>query len=107
MISTNSDNNGNMKSLELEAAIAEPILMACLEGCSICELSCKAQTMLPLPHSVLKKYVFHLIDYGLLSYNGQRQVYMIEKGGLDLLHLIKREKKLARVNSEDIVITIE
>ena len=100
------DNNNHMKSLELEAAIAEPILMACLEGCSICELSCKAQAMLPLPYTVLKKYIFHLINYELLSYNGQRQVYVTEEGGLDLLYLINKEKKMAMVNSEDIVITI-
>ena len=96
-----------MKSPKLQAAIAEPISMACLEECSICELSCKIQTMSPLPYSVLKKYIFHLINYELLSYNGQRQAYIIEEGGLDLLYVINKEKKKAMVNSEDIVITIE
>ncbi len=100
-------NNNSKKSPTLQAAIVEPILMACLEECSVCELSCKIQTILPLPYSLLKKYLFYLINYDLLSYNGQRQVYIIEEGGLDLLHMINKEKKTAMVDSEDIVITIE
>jgi hypothetical protein len=34
-------------------------------------------------------------------------VYITEVGGLDLLHMIYKEKEMAMVDSEDIVITIE
>ena len=42
-----------------------------------------------------------------MSYDGQRQLYITEDGGLDLLYVINKEKKMAMANSEDIVITIE
>jgi predicted transcriptional regulator len=32
-----------------------------------------------------KKYLFYLIDYDLISYNGQRQTYSIKDKGLEVL----------------------
>ncbi len=66
------------------------------------------QRTLPLlSHKILKKYLFYLINYELVSYNGQRKSYLTEDGGLDLLQTIDKEKKMSMVDSEDIVITIE
>lgn len=36
--------------------------------------------------------LFYLIDYDLISYNGQKQVYKIEQGGLELLSGIMENK---------------
>ena len=65
------------------------------------------QRLIPLPYDVLKKYLFFLINYDLLSYNGKSQVYLTEEWGFDMLDAINREKRISKVNSKDIVITIE
>ena len=97
----------NIKSPKLKAMIVEHVLITCIEGISICDLSLKIQRILPLPYRYLKRYLFYLINYELVSYDGQRQLYITEDGGLDLLYVIYKEKKMAMANSEDIMITIE
>jgi hypothetical protein len=96
-----------MKSPKLKAMIVESILIYCVNGASISELVLEMQRIMPLPYDSLKKYLFYLISYEILSYDGQRQVYVIEDGGYDLLDTINREKRKTMVNSEDIMITIE
>lgn len=83
--------------------------MLCIYGISIYDLPIEIQRMmpLPLPCKTLKKYLFYLISYELLSYDGQRQIYMTEDGGLDLLYKIHQEKQNTFAISEDITITIE
>jgi hypothetical protein len=87
--------------------IVEPILISCINGISICKLSMEIQRLIPLPYDALKKYLFFLINYDLLSYNGKSQVYLTEEWGFDMLVAIDREKRISKVNSKDIVITIE
>ncbi len=99
--------NNNIKSPKLKAEIVESILVSCINGVPISELSSIIQKILPVPSKTLKKYLFYLINYELVSYNVQKQSYLTEDGGLDLLHMIHKEKKMTIVNSEDIVITIE
>lgn len=100
--------HSSLKSPKLKAAILEHVLLSCINGISIGELLFEMQRTLPLlSHKTLKKYLFYLINYELVSYNGQRKSYLTEDGGLDLLQMINKEKKMAMVDSEDIVITIE
>ena len=100
-------HNKNSKSTELLAIIIEPILILCIKGSTIYELKTKMQRVIPLPNTILKKYLFYLIDYNLISYNGHEGVYFIEYGGFDLLFVIERERKTTLENIEDIVITLE
>ena len=96
------------KKEKLKAAILEYVLLSCINGISIGELLFEMQRTLPLlSHKTLKKYLFYLINYELVSYNGQKKSYLTEDGGVDLLQMISKEKKMAMVDSEDIVITIE
>jgi hypothetical protein len=105
MIFTNS--NKSLKSPEFQAVIVEAILQSCITGSYIYELIDVIERIIPSPYNTLRKYLFHLINYELISYNGQKQIYMIEDGGLDLLDWIKREKIIMAACSEDIIITIE
>jgi predicted transcriptional regulator len=108
MSSINDKNNiKSIKSPKLQGVIVEPILVYCINGISICELSFEIQRVIPLPYKALKKYLFYLINYELLSYDGQRQIYITEDVGLDLLDKIGEEKRITMINSEDIVITLE
>jgi hypothetical protein len=99
----------NKNSPKLKASIIEPILLLCINGISIYELPIEIQKImpLPLPCKTIKKYLFYLISYGLVSYDGQRQIYMTEDGGLDLLYEIHQEKQNTFAISEDITITLE
>ncbi|MDQ6723893.1 MAG: hypothetical protein M3Z01_06485 [Thermoproteota archaeon] len=99
--------NKGLKSPKLQAVIVEPILVSCIYKISIYDLVNEMQRILPLLSNKLKKYLFHLINYELISYNGQKQVYIIEDGGLDLLYMIKREKEMTMSDSNDIIITLE
>ncbi|HEY6536022.1 MAG TPA: hypothetical protein VIY08_09570 [Candidatus Nitrosocosmicus sp.] len=95
------------RSPKLKASIIEPILLLCINGISIYELPIEIHGMSPLPCKTLKKYLFYLVSCELVSYNGQRQIYVTEDGGLDLLYKIHQEKQKTLATSEDIIITIE
>ena len=43
--------------------------------------------------TILKKYLFYLIDFDLISYSGQMRVYLIKDKGLELLSRIMMENK--------------
>jgi hypothetical protein len=60
----------------------------CIRGATFDDL----MQLMPLSSSeLLKKYLFFLIDYGLISYNGQKQVYMIKDRGLETLFRIRKK----------------
>ena len=99
--------NNPRRSPRLKAAIIEPILLLCIKGISIYELSFEIQRILPLPYNTLKKYLFYLVSYELVSYDGQRKIFLTEDGGLDLLHKICQEKQNTLINNQDITITID
>ncbi|MDQ4074540.1 MAG: hypothetical protein M3162_09610 [Thermoproteota archaeon] len=97
-----------MKSPKLQGVIVENILLSlCKKELSISELSLELQKKIHLQDKTFKKHLYHLIDYELVSYSGQRKKYKIEEGGVDLLDRIDMEKNKAMVDIEDIVITIE
>jgi predicted transcriptional regulator len=101
------NGNKSSKSPEFPAVIIERILQSCIYGSYIYELGNVIQSINSSSHDTLKKYLFHLIEYELISYDGQKQMYIIADEGLDLLDWITREKMNLDVNSEEIIITIE
>ena len=85
--------SNNKRSPKLKASVIEPILLICINGVSIYELLFEMQGILPVPYKILKKYFFYLVSYELVSYNGKRQIFVTEDGGLDLLYKIHKEKQ--------------
>lgn len=102
-----------IKSPRLRGAIVENILLSLLlhplQKISVSDLLSDMKRRLPLISSkTIKKYFVYLVDYELISYNGQIHSYKIEKNGLDLLFFIKKEKeRLTISDSNDLTITIE
>ena len=97
-----------IKSPKLQGSIIETILrLLAFKELSIFELTFAIQAKMPLPYRTLKKYLVYLIEYDLVSYSGKTQLYSIECGGYDLLDKIIIEKKIAMIDNEDILITIE
>jgi hypothetical protein len=69
--------------------IVEGILLLCLKGSTFDDL----MQLMPLSSpELLKKYLFYLIDYDLIFYNGQRQVYLIKDKGFEVLFRIMENK---------------
>jgi hypothetical protein len=73
--------------------IVEYILSLCAEETTFDDLM---QLMISSSPTILKKYLFYLIDYDLISYSGQKQVYLIKDKGLELLFRIMMENKTVR-----------
>lgn len=87
-------NSNIIKSPKLQGAIVENILLLlCKKELAIDDLSSEIQRKMQLSHKHLKKYMVHLIDYELVTYNGQRKVFLIEDEGFELLDWINREKE--------------
>jgi hypothetical protein len=100
-------HNNDSKSPVLQAVIIEPILISCINKASFYVLALAIQKMIPISIIEIKKYLFYLVDYGLVSYNGLQQVFTIEEGGFGLLDMIDREKRQEKINLKDITITFE
>jgi hypothetical protein len=105
----NNNNNFIIKSPKLKSVIVENVLeLLYLKDFTIFELLSELQRRLPLfSYKSLRKYLVYLVDYDLILYYGQRQVYTIEYNGLDLLNWISKEKKRLLADTEDITITME
>jgi predicted transcriptional regulator len=95
-----------IKSQELEAIIVEQILALCFDGARFNELVDATQRV-AFSGRVLKIYLFYLIEYGIISYQGKKQVYVITWEGLNLLSMIDIEKRIRRSDIEDVVICLE
>jgi predicted transcriptional regulator len=100
-------HNKDIKSPELKASIVEPLLTICIKGLSIFEISWKIQTMMVLPYIIIKRYIFYLIDYEVMRYDGQKQIFTTTYEGHNLLDMIDKEKKQENNDINDIIITFE
>ncbi|MGN6821383.1 MAG: hypothetical protein ACTHJ7_01180 [Candidatus Nitrosocosmicus sp.] len=91
-IKDNTNNNSIKRSPRLKGEIVENIILLLrLKEYSVSDLLFEIKRKLPLTsYSTLKKYLIYLADYELISYNGQRKVYLIECNGLDLLYWINK-----------------
>ena len=77
------------KSLKLEAELVEVILQACANETTFSELS-YLLAYAYLRRDILKRYLFFLIEYDLVSYRGCDKVFVITKKGWDLLSTASR-----------------
>ncbi len=101
------DNKNHVKLYKLKGIIVEEILLYCINYTSILELLFEIQRIKPLPSSYVKLYLFYLIDYGFISYNGQKHMLLTEKKGFELLYEINKKKKVAIAGSEDIELILK
>ena len=100
-------NIKNIEWPELQGAIIEPLLTSCLKKSSFNDIAYSIQKIMQISFRDLKRYLFYLIEYGLVSYDGQNQKFTIEDGGFDLLDMINEEKIQERTDINDITITFE
>ena len=96
-----------IKSPELQAVIVEQILVVCVNRIRFNELFDTIRKITSFSRYILKKYLFHLIEYGIISYKGENQVYVITRTGLELLSIMNRERKTTQLDFKDIVICLK
>jgi hypothetical protein len=85
----------------------ESLLESCLKKSSFNDILYSVQKIMLISFRDLKRYLFYLVEYGLVSYNGQKRVFTIEDGGFNLLDMINEEKTQHRTDINDITITLE
>ena len=71
--------------------IVEYILSLCLTGATLDDFLDWMSLLSPI---ILKKYLFYLIEYDFILYNGQKQVYVIKDRGLEVLSAILEDKSI-------------
>ena len=96
--------NRGRRSRILKGEIVEALLLCCDKGCSLEEI---LTTINSKTISIMKVYLFILIDHSLLSYNGEERLYFTEQEGYNLLKYIHIEKVRRKIDSNEMEITIE
>ncbi len=102
-------SDADNQSPDLQSNLLEHILLHCIGGCLLSDLVKLIQSvvLMPLSFNTTKQYLYHLINYELVSYDGKRKFFITKNDGLDLLSIIHREKKMAGIKSEDLIITLK
>lgn len=99
--------NYTIKSMEIEAIVVEQILRICFNKIRFNELFDAIRRIISFSRYILKKYLFYLIEAGILSYYGESQVYIITLEGLNLLHFLNTKKMERKLDIKNIVICLE
>lgn len=86
--SDNEENKDIVKSNVLLSVIVEDILIQCIDSCNMEELF-KIQRKFKLQKTLLKQYLFYLIEFRFVSYDGQDHIFKTQKIGWQLLFVIK------------------
>jgi Tfp pilus assembly ATPase PilU len=101
------DHEKTKNILVMEAVIFQPILLMCLRGSSIQRINLNIQRLLPISSELIKKYLFYLIEYGLISYDGSSRSYFSSNEGITLLVKIERKKVTEKLTTSDLLLYLE
>jgi len=101
------DEERTKNILVMQAAIFQPILLLCLKGSRIQSIFWNVQKLLPISDELIKKYLFYLIEYGLISYNGKDHSYFSSDAGVNLLFRIERKKLTEKITTSEILLYLE
>ena len=100
----NIHHHKELESPKLRADIIESILISCIKGEPNLDTLYKNQKVLPIKQNIIKKYIF-LIEFGVISYNGQKQVFTMEESVWDLLNIIEDEKTNNKTDIQNFIFT--
>ena len=101
------DEEKTQNILVMQVVIFQPILLMCVRGSSIQRINYNAQRLLPITSELIKKYLFYLIEYGLISYDGSSRIYFSSNDGINLLLKIERKKVTEKLTTSDILLYLE
>jgi hypothetical protein len=92
--------------MELEAIVVKQIRRVCFNKSRFNELFDAIRGIVSFSRYILKKYLFYLIETGILSYHGVSQAYIITPEGLNLLYFMNTEKWEGQPSIKNIVICL-
>jgi predicted transcriptional regulator len=96
--------------MDIEDSLDGNLIQSILEACSN-ETSISEMLNAGASYHTIKKCLFYLIEFGMISYNGEKRVYYIKYEGWNLLSHINAAKKEMMVTdgfgNENIVISFE
>jgi hypothetical protein len=101
------DEERTQNILVMQAVIIQPILLRCLKGSRIQSIYQNVQKLLPISDELIKKYLFYLIEYGLISYNGNNHSYFLSDAGVNPLFKIERKKLTEKITTSEILLYLE
>lgn len=101
------DQEKTQSILFMQAIIFQPILLICLRGSSIQNINLNLQRLLPISSELIKKYLFYLIEYELISYFGSNRSYIATNNGIKLLFEIEHKKVTEKISTSDILLYLE
>lgn len=101
------DQEKTQNILVMQAIIFQPILLICLRGASIQKINLNVQRLLPISSELIKKYLFYLNEYGLISYYGSNRSYNSTNDGIKLLFEIEQKKVTEKITTSDILLYLE
>src|SRR6185503_16149749 len=101
------DEERTQNILVIQAVIFQPILLMCLKGSPLHNIYLNIQRILPISDELIKKYLFYLIEYGLISYNGNDHSYFSSNAGINLLFKIEHKKLTEKITTSDILLYLE
>ena len=92
---------------ELQTLIIEYIMYNSIAKVSFSDLLYKIQKKLPVSSFILKKCLYYLIEYGLLSYEGKTQKFVMTDEGFHLLFIINNDNINKKKNINEIIVTLD
>ena len=101
------DEERTQNILVMQAVIFQPILLMCVKGSPIQSIYWNIQRLLPISEELIKKYIFYLIEYGLISYNGNNRSFFTSNAGVNLLFKIERKKLIEKITTSEILLYLE
>ena len=79
-----SDNKSGRK-IVMKALILQPILMSCFEDVTISQLYSTISSMMTIDKEAIKKYLFYMIEFNLITYRGKIKSFFYSKRRFQLI----------------------
>lgn len=108
------DCSDDSKAPKLEAKLVALLLRATIKGLATSDIdklirnsTSSSGYISSLTMHIIKKYLYYLIEYGLILYDGTNQVFVIKNSGINLLAIIIMSIKKYSLDIEKMSIGFE
>lgn len=88
------DHNDDSKSLTLKAELVLLLLRYTVKGLTVSDINKLVRNLTSsnyfssLSRKTIKEYLYYLIEYDLICYDGTKHVFVINKSGISFLYII-------------------
>ncbi|HKR74040.1 MAG TPA: hypothetical protein VJR94_08005 [Candidatus Nitrosocosmicus sp.] len=104
-VATSDKKSG--EKIVMKAVILQPILMSCFEGVTISHLYSTISSIISIDKEAVKKYLFYMIEFNLITYQGKIKSFFIANDGINLLLQIESMKSRESLNTNQIFLQVD